>query len=292
MNWVKWCWLLWCWLKWCWLKCQHSLRALPLRARLMEFRPVADLSCSTADLSAQLYRIECFMVDVHLMMSNLVMCTCPWNMHSPCTQPTQSAVLDPCELSQPQDSGNHEKPSSPSKSKLRRQRAASTRRRLWKATSLVGLSAEDGFWPDGFLPESKDADEKYVSANLRAEDGEFIRARCVSCWEPLPCFSGLSGSCISCQKHFRAAQLDGTSSEDIWSVEEIENWTRLTMRIANQAATQELDKEICKDKRSESMRQQKCKEIRSELIRQRWETAKAHFPQTLHSGFLEVLLEM
>ena len=71
---------------------------------------------------------------------------------------------------------------------------------------------------------------------------------------------------------------------DQWSTQQIENWTRVTMRIANKAAMQEIDKQKCKDKRSEILQQQKCKEIRSEIIQQRWATAKANIPKSLHRG--------
>ena len=113
------------------------------RARLIEFCIVAGLPCSTADLLAQLYRIECVMVDIRMTMSNLALCTYPWNMHSPRTQHAQPAVFDPCGLSQPQYSGNHVKPSTPSKSKLRRQRVASKHKRLRTSSSLTKQKAKE-----------------------------------------------------------------------------------------------------------------------------------------------------
>ena len=82
-------------------------------------------------------------------------------------------------------------------------------------------------------------------------------------------------------------QTEADDQRSPWSTHEIEDWARVTARAANEAALQELDKQTSKDRGSEIIRQQRCKDIRSEIIRQRWETAKANIPETLHRVFLE-----
>ena len=85
-------------------------------------------------------------------------------------------------------------------------------------------------------------------------------------------------------------EADDPSSQ--WSTNEIRDWTRVTIHVANEAALQELDKQTCKNKGAEIILQQRSKVIRAEIIRQRWETAKANIPETLHHGLLELLLEI
>ena len=59
-----------------------------------------------------------------------------------------------------------------------------------------------------------------------------------------------------------------------WSMEEIEDWSRVTVRLANHAANDAVEKGSCK---------QTCLDKRSEVIRQRWLSAEPHIPESLLS---------
>ena len=45
-----------------------------------------------------------------------------------------------------------------------------------------------------------------------------------------------------------AAQQSDSNSDKRWSMQEIEDWVRRTLRVANQTAMEELDKKKIKDK--------------------------------------------
>ena len=117
---------------------------------------------------------------------------------------------------------------------------------------------------------------------------------CVACCETLPVthFCGATQLCHTCSKlpeNIRKKVAADDSSRALpvnpvekWSAEKIEDWVRATARLANQAAKRELDKGRC-DK--------ECLDARSVVVRQRWQSAKAHIPKSLHGGLQQILHE-
>jgi len=69
----------------------------------------------------------------------------------------------------------------------------------------------------------------------------------------------------------------------LWSMEDIQDWVRDTVHLANQPASDELDKGSCK---------QTCLNKRSEVIRHRWLSAETHIPESLHGDLQQMLHEM
>jgi len=53
------------------------------------------------------------------------------------------------------------------------------------------------------------------------------------------------------------------------SVQEIKEWSSVTVRLANLAAMQELDEVSCK---------KRCLDMRSKVRQERWKSAKVHIP--------------
>lgn len=110
----------------------------------METHFVGDLP--TNHLAAQVCRMEVMLCDIHFMMTTMVMGTCPWGFIDPKLEIAKSVVVpDPCVPGKLSES-SEPKLIVPSKSKLRRQRATLTRKRLWDirdtAASRTGHSEE------------------------------------------------------------------------------------------------------------------------------------------------------
>ena len=76
---------------------------------------------------------------------------------------------------------------------------------------------------------------------------------------------------------------EASGGAKLWSTEDIQDWVRATVRLANQAASDEVDKGSCK---------QICLHKRCEVIRQRWLSAEMHIPESLHGDLQQILLEM
>ena len=68
-----------------------------------------------------------------------------------------------------------------------------------------------------------------------------------------------------------------------WNMEEMKDWSKVTVRLANHAANDAVEKGSCK---------QTCLDKRSEVIRQRWLSAEPHIPESLHGRLQQILLEM
>ena len=134
-----------------------------------------------------------------------------------------------------------------SSSKKRRLRAARTKQKLWRAKYGVETSVND------------------------VDVAPF--------WEKMESCSELPSQRQWCA--FDAPLAQGRNS-DLWSVSEIEDWSRRSLRSANEAAKMELDNGSDK---------QTCLCVRSNLIRQRWDHAKLHFPEPLRDNLLDLLLE-
>ena len=73
------------------------------------------------------------------------------------------------------------------------------------------------------------------------------------------------------------------TDDHLWSMDEIGDWSRVTVRLANDAANDALEEGCCK---------QTCLDKRSEVIRQRWLSAEPHIPESLHGGLQQILHEM
>ena len=73
---------------------------------------------------------------------------------------------------------------------------------------------------------------------------------------------------------------EASGGAKLWSMEDIQTWVRATVRLANQAASDELDKGSCK---------QTCLNKRPEVIPHRWLSAETHIPESLHGDLQQIL---
>lgn len=76
---------------------------------------------------------------------------------------------------------------------------------------------------------------------------------------------------------------EASGGAKLWSMEDIQDVVRATVRLANQAASDELDKGSCK---------QTCLNKCSEVIWHRWLSAETHIPESLHGDLQQILREM
>ena len=88
-----------------------------------------------------------------------------------------------------------------------------------------------------------------------------------------------------------------SADEDIpitqWTSSEIQSWCRATMKLANAALEQELlrmENSPPTLMKKGSVRKQ-CLDMRVNVIQQRWQSAKAHIPESLHDAIQEILQE-
>ena len=73
-----------------------------------------------------------------------------------------------------------------------------------------------------------------------------------------------------------------TKQQEQWTSQQLSDWVRDTLRLANERCAIEIEDQ--KDK-------QQCLEARSQVILERWATAKQYFPATLHGELLKMLLD-
>ena len=73
-----------------------------------------------------------------------------------------------------------------------------------------------------------------------------------------------------------------TKQQHLWTSQEMSDWVRNTLRLANERCAEEMEDQ--KDK-------QQCLEARSQVVLERWATAKQYFPATLHEELLQMLLD-
>lgn len=86
---------------------------------------------------------------------------------------------------------------------------------------------------------------------------------------------------------------DGALAKE-WSATEFQDWWRETLQLANQACDLELsgmEGNLSPTLLKKGGAKKQCLKTRAEVIRQRWQSAKAHIPESLLNSLQQILQE-
>ena len=105
-------------------------------------------------------------------------------------------------------------------------------------------------------------------------------AQLVGSWSVLDC-----GDTMSISPARDPIDVDGALVE-LWNAAQIENWIRVTLRLANKAAENALQQAFTKAKCFDAL------DVRSEIIQERWQAAKRHIPSNLHKDLEDMFHQL
>lgn len=125
------------------------------------------------------------------------------------------------------------------------------------------------------------AKDEYMPLSLHFPETKTNEQESAACREALPMCNQQSSVCAD----------DGALAEE-WNLTEIHDWSRETLQLATQAVERELSRiEENPSRAPKGGAKRQCLEMRAEVIRQRWQSAKAHIPESLLDSLEQMLQE-